>query len=325
MAYVLTSLGIAISSAIAFRIYMRLTTRWNGCYTCLIGKTAIVTGANSGIGYYTALDFAKRGARVILACRNRSRAEEALEKIVKATGNQNVVYKLLDLTSLQSVRNFAQDINENEDRLDILVNNAGIGIQTEDYTEDGIQTILQVNHVGGFLLIHLLIDKLKKTGGARIVNVASFLATWASLSPTKINRINQALPPTIFVSEMYYNSKLCNILCTIELANRLSGTDVTVNALHPGIINTDLFREMPRYVQVFMKIVGTLFLKTSEEGAQTQIYAAVSNDVASVSGGLFSNCRKIEIYKKARDPVLIEKVWNESEVLAKLSDKEKIK
>ncbi|KRT78321.1 dehydrogenase [Oryctes borbonicus] len=325
MAYVFGPIAIAVPSAVAFKIYMKLTTRWNRCYTCLVGETVIVTGANTGIGYYTALDFAKRGARVILACRNKDRAETALKKIVEISGNQNVVYKLVDMASLQSVRDFAKDINSNEDRLDILVNNAGIGTQTEDYTKDGIQTILQVNHIAGFLLTHLLIDKLKKTGGARVVNVASVVAALASLTPAKINRINKALSPTIFLSDMYYNSKLCNILCTIELAKRLRGTSVTVNALHPGVISTDFFREMPRYVQVCVKIMGSLFLLTPEEGAQTQIYVAVSKDVANISGGLFSNCRNIQIYRKARNPDLIQKVWTVSEDLAKLSDTEKIK
>lgn len=112
-----------------------------------------------GIGYNTALDFAKRGARVILACRNKGRAEDALRRIIKTTGNQNVTYKLVDFTSLQSVRDFAADINKNEERIDILVNNAGIVISNEEYTKDGIQTVLHVNHISPFLLTHLLIGK----------------------------------------------------------------------------------------------------------------------------------------------------------------------
>lgn len=120
-----------------------------------------------GLGYFTALDFAKRGARVILACRNKERAEQALKKIIAATGNENVVYKLVDFASLESVRNFAKNINESEARLDILVNNAGIGLQNEDFTSDGIQTILEVNHVSGFLLTHLLI-------GSCLINFLKF-------------------------------------------------------------------------------------------------------------------------------------------------------
>lgn len=112
-----------------------------------------------GIGFYTALDFAKRGGRVILACRNRDRAEDAVRRIIKATGNKNVLYKLVDFASLQSVRDFAADINKNEERIDILVNNAGLMVGTEDYTKDGIQTVLHVNHISPFLLTHLLIGK----------------------------------------------------------------------------------------------------------------------------------------------------------------------
>ncbi|GJQ85022.1 hypothetical protein Trydic_g3683 [Trypoxylus dichotomus] len=324
MACFLCAVLAVVALGAALKVYLKLTTRWNRSYVSLIGKTAIITGANTGIGYYTALDFAKRGARVILACRNQNKAEKALKEILKVTGNQNVVIKLVDMASLQSVRDFAEDINRSEDRLDILVNNAGIAIQSENYTKDGNQTVLQVNHISAFLLTHLLIEKLKKTGRSRIVNVSSIVAKNAPLTVAKLEKFNQALPPTAFISEMYYNSKLCNILFTIELARRLSGTEVTVNALHPGVVYSDFFRDMPSYVQTIAKILGNLYLLTPEEGAQTQIYLSVSNEVEGISGGLFANCKQIGIYKTAKNPDLVQKVWSKTEELAKLRDNEKI-
>ncbi|KAK9717807.1 short chain dehydrogenase [Popillia japonica] len=315
--------AVVASAAIAVKIYVKLTTKWNNSYTSLVGKTGIVTGANNGIGFYTALDFAKRGGRVILACRNRDRAEDAVRRIIKATGNKNVLYKLVDFASLQSVRDFAADINKNEERIDILVNNAGLMVGTEDYTKDGIQTVLHVNHISPFLLTHLLIDKLKKSAPSRIVNVSSSVANNATLSAKNIDKIN-SISHKFFNFAMYSDSKLCNILFTTELAKRLAETGVTVNALHPGVIYTNFLNSTSGILKDIFSFVIKYFFLTSEEGAQTQIYLSVSNDVANVSGGFFDKCKQIEIYQTAQDPDLAAKVWEKSEEYAKLSNNEKI-
>ncbi|KAI4456209.1 phosphatidylinositol-glycan biosynthesis class f protein-related [Holotrichia oblita] len=310
-------------AAIALKIYVKLTIKWNNSYTSLVGKTAIVTGANIGIGYYTALDFAKRGGRVILACRNRGRAEDALRRIIKATGNKNVTYKLVDFTSLQSVRDFAADINKNEERVDILVNNAGIILGNEDYTKDGIQTVLHVNHISPFLLTHLLIDKLKKSAPSRIINVSSIAAKNANLSVKTIDKINLISRNFLNIA-MYNDSKLCNILFTTELAKRLAQTGVTVNALHPGGVYTNILNSASGILKDVFTIIAKWFFLTAEEGAQTQIYLSVSNDVAGVTGGLFDKCKQIDIYETAQDADLAVKVWEKSEEYAKLNDNEKI-
>ncbi|KAK9717812.1 short chain dehydrogenase [Popillia japonica] len=314
---------IVAIAAILLKIYIKLTIKWNNCYNCLVGKTALVTGANIGIGYNTALDFAKRGARVILACRNKGRAEDALRRIIKTTGNQNVTYKLVDFTSLQSVRDFAADINKNEERIDILVNNAGIVISNEEYTKDGIQTVLHVNHISPFLLTHLLIDKLKKSAPSRIVNVSSLAAKNAGLSVNSINKINSISKNFLNIA-MYNDSKLCNILFTTELAKRLGESTVTVNAVHPGGVRTNILNNTSGFVKDIFSILMKLFFVTSEEGAQTQIYLSVSNDVAHITGGLFEKCKQIDIYQTAQDADLARKVWEKSEELAKLKDSEKI-
>ncbi|KAI4462297.1 phosphatidylinositol-glycan biosynthesis class f protein-related [Holotrichia oblita] len=289
--------SIIAFAAIALKIYVKLTTKWNNSYTTLVGKTAIITGeinrnylTELGIGYYTALDFAKRGARVILACRNRDRAEDALRRIIKATNNKNVTYKLVDLKSLQSVRDFAADINKNEERVDILVNNA---------------------------------DKLKKSAPSRIVNVSSMAAKNAALSVKTVDKMNEILKD-YFDLAMYNNSKLCNILFTTELAKRLSETGVTVNVLHPGIIATNFLSNAQGLMKIVFQFMVNWFFLTSEEGAQTQIYLSVSNDVANVTGGLFDKCKQVDIYETAQDVDLAVKVWKKSEEYAKLNDNEKI-
>lgn len=141
----------------------------------LEGQTAIITGANTGIGYETALDLAKRGARVILACRDAQRADEAANKIRKKSGNGNVIVELVDLASFESIRQFCQRIDENEPRLDILINNAAVFGCPKWHTKDGFEMHFGVNHLGHFLLTNLLLDKIKASAPSRIVNVSARL------------------------------------------------------------------------------------------------------------------------------------------------------
>ncbi|GJQ85023.1 hypothetical protein Trydic_g3684 [Trypoxylus dichotomus] len=313
---------------IIVKIYWKLSTKWNGSYTCLVGKTAIVTGANTGLGYFTAQDLAKRGAKVILACRNKAKAEAACQKIIKETNNKSVCYKLVDMTSLDSIRNFAKEINLIEDRLDILVNNAGLGFLDQDYTEDGIQYLLHVNHISPFLLTHLLMGKLRHSAPSRIVNVASIAASRSKLTADNLDKINDV--PKVSVSRVlrdsrvYGTTKLCNILFTMELAAKLHGTGVTVNCLHPGVIHTEFFRGLNGLLKMATSFVGKILLMTPEEGAQTQIYLAVSKDVEGISGGFFTNCRQTELYSTAKNPVLAKLLWEKSEELAKLQTGEKL-
>lgn len=177
MAFCFTlTVSILAIIGIILKIYTKLTTGWDNSFTCLVGKTAIVTGSNtgkylllnqiflvyyilSGIGFETAKEFAKRGARVILACRNKEKAEAAQRQIIEATDNTNVVIKLVDFSSLDSVRAFAKDINENEKRLDILVNNAGTADAGKPVSKDGLELIMQTNYFSSFLLTVLLIGK----------------------------------------------------------------------------------------------------------------------------------------------------------------------
>ncbi|KAF5307640.1 hypothetical protein FQR65_LT06695 [Abscondita terminalis] len=298
----LTIIFTIIIICIVIKFYIALTTRWNSSPTCLVGKTAIVTGSNTGIGFYTSLDFAKRGARVILACRNVSKAEEAKNKIIDESGNKDVVVKILDLSSLDSVRQFAKDINETEKRLDILVNNAGAGVFK--------------NHI---LKMQSVSDLLKKSAPSRVVIVSSISAAVGKLN---INNLNA--PSRFFATASdYATAKLCNLLFTIELAQKLKGTGVTVNAVHPGVVKSDLHKDSPTMFLKFMTLLMMLFYKSTEAGAQTLIYAAIAKELNGVSGKYFGECEEITFPQSARNDKLAKMLWKKSEEFVKLTADEK--
>ncbi|XP_019627807.1 PREDICTED: retinol dehydrogenase 12-like [Branchiostoma belcheri] len=210
----------------------------------LNGKTAIVTGANTGIGKATALELADRGARVILACRNMAKAKKAASDIRQATGNGNVVAWKLDLASLTSVRAFAGHINTEEERLDILVNNAGVMWCPQQQTEDGFELQFGVNHLGHFLLTNLLLDKLKASAPSRVVTVSAVGHKSAHIVFGNLNAEKSYSP-----YQANFQSKLANALFSRELAKRTSdfpvGTGVSAFSVDPGPVRTELARHMP--------------------------------------------------------------------------------
>ena len=185
-----------------------------------LGKTAIVTGANTGIGKETALDFALRGARVILACRNEEKAKDAARDIIAQTGSDKVVVRIVDLASFESVRAFAKLFNETEERLDILVNNAGLG-GSYRVTKDGFESVFQVNYISHFLLTLLLMEKLKKSSPSRIVNVSSIAhdTKRSALQLDDFKLSKDKFNPFV----RYGQSKLAQIVFTKELSKRLEG------------------------------------------------------------------------------------------------------
>jgi retinol dehydrogenase 13 len=196
----------------------------------IAGKVAIITGANSGIGKETAVDLAKRGGKVYIACRDIKRGEDALKEIKERSNSDNVHFLQLDLASLDSVREFSRKFHEVEDQLHILVNNAGIMACPKGKTKDGFELQLGTNHLGHFLLTNLLLDLLKSSAPSRIVVVSSVLHILGRIKKDDL------------MSEKFYQrwlvygkSKLANILFTHELAKRLQGSGVTANSLHPGL------------------------------------------------------------------------------------------
>ncbi|XP_061577859.1 retinol dehydrogenase 11-like [Cololabis saira] len=274
----------------------------------LDGKTVLITGANTGIGRETAVDLARRGARVILACRDMDRANKAAEYVRKKTGNDNVVVKKLDLGSLQSVRQLAKDVLASEERLDVLINNAGIMSCPQWKTDDGFEMQFGVNHLGHFLLTNCLLDLLKKSSPSRIVNVSSLAHERGQIYFDDINQEKDYRP-----WKSYGQSKLANVLFTRELANRLQDTGVTTYSLHPGVIRTELGRHFWPNIPLWKRVVYvplTFLIKTPTEGAQTTIYCAVEESLQKESGLYYSDCAPKAAAPQGQDDEAAKKLWD---------------
>ncbi|XP_043986823.1 dehydrogenase/reductase SDR family member 13-like [Gambusia affinis] len=279
----------------------------------LHGKTVIVTGSNTGIGKATAIELAKRGARVILACRSKQRGEAALQDVKRESGSGQVVFMQLDLASLKSVRSFAENFLKTEPRLDILINNAGVLLIGR--TEDGFGLMFGVNHLGHFLLTNLLLDRLKECGPSRVVNVSSAAHNWGRVDFDCLNTHRDLGVGTSGLDcfRVYGDSKLCNVLFTHELAKRLKGTKVTCYSLHPGAIQTELGRNTDGTIHVIFSNLGKLFFKTPLQGSQTTLHCALQEGIEHLSGHYFSNCTASNVFAKARDDAASKKLWDISE------------
>ncbi|XP_049451726.1 dehydrogenase/reductase SDR family member 13-like isoform X1 [Epinephelus fuscoguttatus] len=285
----------------------------------MAGKTVIITGGNTGIGKATALHLARKGARVILACRNRDKAETAIADITKQTGSTDVLYMQLDLASLKSVRCFAETFLKNESSLDLLINNAGL--VADGRTEDGFGIEFGVNHLGHFLLTYLLLDRLKEGGGGRVVTLSSMAHRWGHIDL-------EALAATGHLGtgryswqffQAYCNSKLCNVLFTHELAKRLKGTKVTCYSVHPGVVRTELSRHVSLWQKVFIEPIARLLFLDPEAGAQTTLHCSLQEGIEPLSGRYFSCCAMQEVCARARDDNMARKLWEVSEKLCGLS------
>ncbi|CRK97376.1 CLUMA_CG010766, isoform B [Clunio marinus] len=265
--------------------------------TKIDGKVVIITGANTGIGKANAIDLARRGSKIYIACRDIQRGEAALKEIKLASESRNVHFLQLDLASLDSIRQFAIEFHKKEKKLDILINNAGLVSGVKDKTKDGFELTFGVNHLGPFLLTNLLLDLLKNASPSRIVIVSSYTHVFG-----KINKDDLMYDKKYNGTIAYAQSKLANILFSNELSRRLIGTGVTVNSCHPGLVKTDIMRKwsFKRYYEVAI----SPWLRTPEEGAQTQIRLAVDPDLERVSGKYFSNCKETGTAKKAKDEEL---------------------
>lgn len=298
------------------KIYCKLTSGICKCSKHLVGKVVIVTGGNKGVGYETAKNLAERGARVILACRNEGLGTSARDQIIKSTGNADVHYRHLDLSSLASVRAFADDIIKTEKQLDILVNNAGVYEVDNLKTEDGLSLAVQTNHFGPFLLTCLLLPLLKTSAPSRIVNVSSGAYKRGKVEFDNLNAEKET-KETYSIGKVYSNTKLFNVLMTVELARRLEGTGVTANSLHPGVVKTEILQLKSGWVRMLLPI-AKYFFKDTWEGAQTSIYLAVSPEVDGVSGKYYADCRENSLSTLAQDKDLARKFWDVSEKLVGL-------
>ncbi|MDX2090281.1 MAG: SDR family oxidoreductase [Kofleriaceae bacterium] len=270
----------------------------------LATKTFVVTGANTGIGKVTALELARRGAHVILACRSKAKTDPVIEEIKRETGNQNVELALLDLGDFASIRACAEALLAKNIPIHGLINNAGL--VARGTTKDGFELIFGTNHIGHYLFTRLLLDRLRSTPGARIVNVSSH-------SHYKAKRIDFAAvekPTRTMVGlHEYEESKLANVLFTKELARRLEGSGVTTYAVHPGQVATDAWRRIPQPFRYLFK----LKMITPEKGAVSTLHAATSPDVATQTGLYYDAKGRVKRPNPlAEDAELAKTLWNRS-------------
>ena len=278
------------------------------------GKTCLITGGSDGIGYAAARELAQLGATVLIVGRNAMKTATAVERIIEETDNGAVRYLLADLSSLGDVRRLAAQVKEGIPRLDVLVNNAGAIFLSHRRSVDGIEMTFALNHLGHFLLTTLLLDLLRDSAPARIVNVSS----GAHFSAGNFRLEYLPRPGSNGGYRAYGRSKLCNILFTYELARRLEGSGVTVNALHPGLVRTNIARNnglLGRVVNFFIGARGVDAVK----GAKTLNYLATSPEVEGLTGKYFVDRRAVPSSALSYDDGLASDLWELSERLTKPS------
>jgi len=279
----------------------------------LEGKVAVITGGNSGIGFETAAALAGVGAEVVITARDAAKGEQATKEVASRHPGASVDLVVFDLGSLASVRDGAKQILDKCPRIDVLINNAGLVLSDRRETVDGFETTFAVNHLGHFLLTDLLLDRIKASAPARIINVSSTAHKGAGggLDFDDLQSKNGYSGMMV-----YSRSKLANIYFTTELAKRLAGTGITVNALHPGTVATGYGRDgdTKGVVAFGLKLIKP-FVLTAEKGARTSIYLASSPAVANVTGQYFVRCKPARTSGAARDAAAATRLWEQSERL----------
>jgi NAD(P)-dependent dehydrogenase (short-subunit alcohol dehydrogenase family) len=273
------------------------------------GRICIVTGANSGMGKVTSEALARRGATVVLLCRNRERGEAARREIVSETGNESVELVVADLSSQEQVRGAAAEIMDRHSRIHVLVNNAGVFLAERQLTEDGVEKTFATNYLGHFLLTMLLLDALGAGAPSRIVNVASRTGRY------KIDLDDLALEKKYSTFSAASQSKLAQVMWTVELAQRLEGRSITANAVHPGLAKSGITRELPALMRVLLNLLSA----SPEKRAQTTIHVAAAPELADVSGQFFGPKRRpLKLPEQARSEQARRRLWDLSVKLANL-------
>ncbi|MAT98604.1 MAG: short-chain dehydrogenase [Anaerolineaceae bacterium] len=272
------------------------------------GKVCIVTGANAGIGKATAVGLAQRGATVVMVCRSRERGEAAREEIIERAGSGEVHLLIADLASLDEVRQLAETILGRFPRVDVLINNAAVIPLERQESPDGLELQLAVNHLAPFLLTNLLLDQLKESAPARVVNVSSQVHRSGSINFDDLQSERR-----YHHTSVYAMTKLMNVLFAKELARRLEGSGVTAYSLHPGVPSTKLNTHYAG-----REGEGRASFTDLMHAAQTSIYLATSPEVEELSGEYFANSRVQESTAVANDPDTAQKLWQVSAELTNL-------
>jgi NAD(P)-dependent dehydrogenase (short-subunit alcohol dehydrogenase family) len=268
-------------------------------------RTAVITGASSGIGLYTALGLARSGMRVVMVGRNRGRTEAARRFVTERSGSDRIAVALADFSSLAEVRRLADEILAGNSRLDALVNNAGLTSPRYRLSYNGFELTFAVNHLAPFLLTNLLLERLKASSPARIVTVASEAHRGHRLDPGALGQ-----PHDWTLGRAYGRSKLCNILFTRELAARLAGSSVVATCLHPGVVATAIGQHggLTELVWRLMKP----FMKSPEKGAETSLFLVTVPDPQPFHGGYVIGKELVRPDPAALDSGLARLLWEES-------------
>jgi retinol dehydrogenase 12 len=267
-------------------------------------KVVMVTGATNGIGFETARGIAKAGANLIIVGRNIEKCKRVKDIIVNETGNDRIEFFLADLSSQKDIYKMSNDIKINYDKIDVLINNAGAMFQKRIESVDGIEMTFALNHLSYFLLTNLLLDLIKNSENGRIVNVASDAHRFAAVDFNDLQSNNSYKGFTA-----YSRSKEANILFTYMLAEKLKDFNITVNALHPGVVNTGFSKNtsgISPIVELFLKI----FSVSPEIGAKTSLYLSLSEDVNNVSGKYFAKNKSVKSSKSTYDKERQNKLWD---------------
>lgn len=276
-------------------------------------KTCLITGANTGIGKETALDLARRGAKIVMVCRDRERGEAARREISEA-GKHPAELLVADLAELDQVRRLADEVRERCPSLPLVISNAGVVMPKRTTTPDGYEATFAINHLAPFLLINRLLDRIEASAPARIVVVASQVEASGVIAFDDL-MTERGYEPLV----AYRQSKLANVLFTYELARRLASTDVTVNCLHPGVIATNLLSDYngrPRALGMLHRLSHP----GPKVGAATSIRLATDPELSGVSGRYFRPEGEAQSSKASYDEELAARLWRESERLCGLSD-----
>jgi len=267
-------------------------------------RRVVITGANSGMGKATAIEMAVRGYEVILLCRNEKRGIEAMNEVVERSQSQKISLEICDLSSFDSIKACANAIRTKYEYIDILINNAGLILTKRQETTEGFEMQLGVNHFGHFLLTQKLLPLLEKSSEGRIVIVSSGAHKAGKIHFDDINLVSG-----YSAFKAYAQSKLANLLYTKAMAKRLVGTTVTINALHPGAVGTNMgVNRETGFGKGLLKVLSLFFL-TPEEGSRTAVYLAVSPEISGKSGGYYYKEKLAKPSRLGEDEELIERFY----------------
>lgn len=278
-------------------------------------KICMITGASDGIGKAAALALAKAGVTIILVCRNREQGEVTRNWLIHETGNQRHSLMLADLASLHDIRELAGQFKQQFDRLDILINNAGVFTTSLEYTEDGLELQFAVNHLAPFLLTNLLREPLHAAPDARIINVSSVSHRFGRIDFEDLSRAGH-----YDGLRVYEQSKLANLLFTYELARRIKDSKITVNAVNPGRVNTNIVNKKARGIYRWLWNLNKPFLISPGKGAKTIVYLAIAPGLEQVTGRYFYKCRERKSSRLSYREDLAKKLWETSAALVSLEN-----